>query len=134
MTAWRNRSSKSIASGTKYEKTMLYELLYADRKLVDYFDKNLAIIPAEFLKGPEPHPRDFDYKKWMVLKRIGAVGLLWNRPSDAWLGIGGLKAAERCEFIAPLDNLMWDRKRKGRCSCVSPLLCRPPVLPPAARP
>lgn len=235
-----------------YKKTMLYELLYTDRKLVDYFDKNLAIIPvenwkyfgrerqnhrdwershaeilavqekvraeiarrgplcsadldmsekvswywsdtklsraalehmyftgelgvhhkngtlkyydliencipAELLKEPDPHPVDFDYKKWLVLERIGAVGLLWNRPSDAWLGIWGMKAAERnaifaellkegkilevevedikgalycrsedaelaasvqnapalkrrCEFIAPLDNLMWDRK------------------------
>lgn len=30
-----------------YRKPMLYELLYTDRKLVDYFDKNLAVIPAE---------------------------------------------------------------------------------------
>mgnify|MGYP002511983147 FL=1 len=30
-----------------YQKTMLYELLYVDRKLVDYFDKNLAIVPIE---------------------------------------------------------------------------------------
>ena len=30
-----------------YQKTMLYELLYVDRKLVDYFDKNLAILPVE---------------------------------------------------------------------------------------
>ena len=235
-----------------YQKTMLYELLYVDRKLVDYFDKNLAIlpienwkyfgrerkiheewershaeilevqervhgeiarrgplfsadldmaekvswywsdtrlaraalehmyfvgelgihhksgtlkyydliencIPAELLSQPEPHPSDFDYRKWLVLERIGSVGLLWNRASDAWLGIRGLKAAgrnaifeallkeekiiaveveeigeplycrredaglaafvlenapvkKRCEFIAPLDNLLWDRK------------------------
>lgn len=235
-----------------YQKPMLYRLLYTERKLVDYFDKNLAIIPTEnwkyfgrerqnhrnwershaeilevqervreeigrrgplcsadfdiqdkvswywsdtrlsraalehmyftgelgihhksgtikyydliencipeeVLRAAEPHPSDFDYRKWLVSERIGAVGLLWNRASDAWLGIGGLKAAERdavfnellqegkilavkaegirdslyclsqdrellafvqenpvlkgrCEFIAPLDNLMWDRK------------------------
>lgn len=238
-----------------YQKTMLYELLYVERKLVDYFDKNLAIIPvenwscfererqshrdwershteilevqervreeiarrgplcsadlgmdekvswywsdtklsraalehmyfvgelgihhksgtlkyydliekcipAEILNQPEPHPADFDYRKWLVLERIGAVGLLWNRASDAWLGIRGLTAAERdaifaalireesiaevkvegmgellycrredaelaafvqenaafqkrCEFIAPLDNLLWDRRLIG---------------------
>jgi uncharacterized protein YcaQ len=85
------------------------------------------------------------------------VGLLWNKPSDAWLNIKGMTAAERgaifnrlladgeivdvavegmsgplycraedeplvrsvmdnprlkprCELIAPLDNLLWDRK------------------------
>lgn len=29
----------------KYNKQMLYDLLYKERKLVDYFDKNLAIFP-----------------------------------------------------------------------------------------
>ncbi len=238
-----------------FTKTMLYELLYTDRKLVDYFDKNLAImpvenwkyfererenhrsweksheeigqvhdqiiaaitdkgpqcsadldisqkvdwywsqtklsraalehmyfcgelaihhksgnmkyydlirncIPEEIVDAPEPYPKDFDYLKWRVLRRIGSLGLLWNRASDAWLGIpsqyNSLKAKERsdifaellaqgrilpvrvegvahtlyclaedgdiagyirdnayakqrCEFIAPLDNMMWDR-------------------------
>ena len=92
-----------------------------------------------------------------MLRRIGALGLLWNRPSDAWLGIWDLSAQERsaifaqleaegeifpvqveginkplycrtrdratleaamsdasytsrCEVIAPLDPMMWDRK------------------------
>ena len=30
-----------------FTKNMLYELLYEDRKLLDNFDKNLAIIPVE---------------------------------------------------------------------------------------
>lgn len=235
-----------------FTKTMLYELLYTDRKLVDYFDKNLAImpvenwiyfererenhrrwersheeisqvhdriiaaitekgplcsadldisqkvdwywsetklsraalehmyfsgelavhhksgnmkyydlirncIPGEILDAPDPYPDDFAHRKWRVLCRIGSLGLLWNRASDAWLGIPSLKAGERdeifkqllaqghilpvrvegishmlyclagdgeiagyirentfskrrCEFIAPLDNMMWDRK------------------------
>lgn len=238
-----------------FTKAMLYELLYTDRKLVDYFDKNLAImpvedwkyfrrerenhrswekshkeikqvhdqiiaaitekgpqcsadldisqkvdwywsqtklsraalehmyfcgelavhhkngnmkyydlirncIPEEIVDAPEPCPEDFDYLKWQVLRRIGSLGLLWNRASDAWLGIpsqyNSLKAKERneifaellaqgrilpvrvegvahtlyclaedgdiagyirdnayakqrCEFIAPLDNMMCDR-------------------------
>lgn len=239
-----------------FTKTMLYELLYEDRKLVDYFDKNLAIlpvedwkyfgrgrenhrgwekshqeigrvhdrivteitergplssadldisekvdwywsetklsraalehmyfcgelavhhkrgnmkyydlirncIPADIVDAPEPLSEETAYLEWRVLRRIGAVGLLWNRASDAWLGIpsqyNSLKAKERngifagfldkgrilpvkvegiahtlyclaedgeiagiiggqeplkkqrCEFIAPLDNMMWDR-------------------------
>lgn len=234
-----------------FSKAMLYELLYSERKLLDYFDKNLSIIPTEnwsyferervkhrnwersqgeikqvhdkiinaisehgplcssdlglsqkvdwywsktnlsraalehmyfigelaihhksgnikyydliencvpetILNQPEPHPCNFEHKKWRVLQRIGSLGLLWNRASDAWLGIAELKAKERneifsallsegeiasikvenlnhilycrtedvqliesirnetsvkprCEFIAPLDNMMWDR-------------------------
>lgn len=30
-----------------FTKEKLYELLYTDRKLIDYFDKNLSIIPSE---------------------------------------------------------------------------------------
>ena len=235
-----------------FTKAQLYELLYVDRKLVDYFDKNLSIIPVEnwkyfertrvehrrwershdeidqvrniiissiseqgpmcsadfelsgkvdwywsktklsraalehlyftgelaihhkqgnikyydlisncipdyILKESDPYSCDFTHQKWRVLQRIGSVGLLWNRASDVWLGISGMKANERndifsallsegyitpvkvenishtfycltedrkwmeymkkeipakqrCEFIAPLDNMMWDRK------------------------
>lgn len=234
-----------------FSKAMLYELLYSERKLLDYFDKNLSIIPTEnwayferervkhrnweksqgeikqvhdkimnaiseqgplcsadlglsqkvdwywnktnlsraalehmyfigelaihhksgkikyydliencvpetILNQPEPYPCNFEHKKWRVLQRIGSLGLMWNRTSDAWLGIAELKAKERneifsallsegkitsikvehidhilycrtedvhliesiknetsvktrCEFIAPLDNMMWDR-------------------------
>ena len=234
-----------------FTKSMLYELLYNDRKLIDYFDKNLSILPAEdwkyfsrernnhrrwershaeiqvvrdriikaisksgplcssdldlpqkvdwywsstklsraalehmyftgelaihhkkgtkkyydliekclpeeIIAAPDPYPNDHDHRKWRVLRRIGALGLLWNRASDAWLGIDGLKSQERtqifdqltsenlitlitvdgidcplfcltedvslidyiktdprlkhrCELIAPLDNMMWDR-------------------------
>ena len=123
---------------------------------VKYYDLIENCIPKEILTAEEPHPLDFDYKKWLVLRRIGSVGLLWNRASDAWLGIPDLKSEERnrifdallseeqiikleitdiphalycrvedsllidlvkenprlqkrCELIAPLDNLMWDR-------------------------
>lgn len=123
---------------------------------VKYYDLIQNCIPEEILAAEEPHPLDFDYKKWLVLRRIGSVGLLWNRASDAWLGIPDLKSEERnrifetllsekqiikievediphalycrmediplidfvkenprlqkrCELIAPLDNLMWDR-------------------------
>ncbi len=191
-----------------FSKSMLYELLYIDRDLVDYFDKQLSIfltedwpffarerkrhrqwershekilkvrdtireairsygplnydlvencIPHHLLNQPDPHQSDFEYYTWQVLRRVGSVGLLWNRSSDAWLGILGLKTKERndsfarllsqgsivpvqvegiphtlycrtedtelleyiktkprltkrCEFLAPLDNMLWDRK------------------------
>lgn len=233
-------------------KEMLYQLLYDDRKLIDYFDKNLAIfciedwkyfsrtreyhktrganrekvdsvaddvkqiiqqkgyassrdiqmnervnwywspttlsravletlyfrgdliihhkegtikhyalpegyINKEIFEAEDPNKTTDEFTRWQVLRRIGSIGALWNRPSDAWLGIGGLKSEnrnksfnallqqkkilecnvegvkvplyiisedaplvekaltqqefeERIEFIAPLDNFMWDRK------------------------
>jgi len=113
-------------------------------------------IPVEILNAGPPWGTEEERLAWHVRRRIGAVGLLWNRPSDAWLGLslktGDRSAAfdkllmdglifevtvhgfanslycraedmplidavmqnpepnPRCELIAPLDSLMWDRK------------------------
>ena len=122
-----------------------------------YYDLAEKYLPAQLLDSPDPLPDDFEHKKWRVLRRIGAVGLLWNRPSDAWLNIWDMKSPERiqifkellsegkilavqvegisaelsyraedhplletvlenrdykprCEFLAPLDCFLWDRK------------------------
>lgn len=122
-----------------------------------YYDLAEKHIPEDIRLSPDPLPDELEHQKWRVLRRIGAVGLLWNRPSDAWLNIWGMKATqrseafrqlleegkilavqveglkdvlycrcedaalleeavrgekyrERCEVIAPLDPLMWDRK------------------------
>ncbi|HOB19514.1 MAG TPA: crosslink repair DNA glycosylase YcaQ family protein [Candidatus Atribacteria bacterium] len=235
-----------------FTRQMLYELLYTDRKLLDYFDKNLAIIsvddwkyfsrmrrsfsentrsldeveavvdhirsvirergyvssrdleldqkvdwywsstklsraaletmyfrgdliilhkkgntkyyalaedhlPPELIKAEDPNRTELDHLKWRVLRRISAVGLLWNRASDAFLFISDFKAGKcnevfkallqdgsirevrvegikdmlyccsedealiskvleepelkgRTELLAPLDNILWDRK------------------------
>lgn len=122
-----------------------------------YYDLIENCVPAHILSCQDPFPDEHEHRKHRVFRRIGAVGLLWNRASDAWLNIEGLRAAERsaifeelqqeeriaevkvegisdplylqaaglelanrcrtdekmkerCELIAPLDNLMWDRK------------------------
>lgn len=151
-------------SATKLSRAALEHLYFSGELAIHhksgsikYYDLIENCIPADILNQPEPHPCDFEHRKWCVLQRIGSLGLLWNRASDAWLGISGLKAKERtdifsellaegriasvkvenishmlycliedirliesirieaskkqrCEFIAPLDNMMWDRK------------------------
>ena len=113
-------------------------------------------ISADILNAPLPFDTEEERLAWHIKRRIGAVGLLWNRASDAWLGLN-IKSAQRsaafkklledglilevtvdglkdllyiceddrdilelvlaeeeftprCELIAPLDSLMWDRK------------------------
>lgn len=122
-----------------------------------YYDLAARHIDPSILDAPDPLPGEEDHRAWRVLRRIGAVGMLWNKNSDAWLGIWGMKAQERerafaallegdlilgfqieglsgpfycraedaplletvqkneaykprCEFIAPLDCMLWDRK------------------------
>lgn len=114
-------------------------------------------LSEEILNAGDPNLTQEQYWEWHVQRRIGSVGMLWNRSSDAWLGIVGLKSGnrnnifnklkskgkiieiniedisntfyclsedkplidtvlkednftERTEFIAPLDNMLWDRR------------------------
>ena len=114
-------------------------------------------ISEKYFTMPKPYNTDEEYFKWAVLRRINSVGLLWNKQSDAWLGINGLKSEQRnkafsdllnegkiseiivegikyalyiatenlellqvsikkpiksgyARILAPLDNLLWDRK------------------------
>lgn len=70
------------------------------RKVYDLAERH---IPAQLLQAPDPLADEFAYRKWRVLRRIGAVGLMWNRPSDAWLAIDGLDAAQRTEIFGQLE-------------------------------
>lgn len=61
-------------------------------------------IPQSILASPEPVSDEFEHQKWRVLRRITAIGLLWNKPSDAWLNIQGLKAKERTRAFEELQE------------------------------
>ena len=67
-----------------------------------YYDLATNHISADILNAPDPLPDDFEHMKWRVMRRIGAVGLLWNRPSDAWLRISGLKNDNRTAIFKDL--------------------------------
>lgn len=122
-----------------------------------YYCLSDKFIPKKYFTMKDPNTTDEEYFKWGVLRRINSIGALWNRQSDAWLGISGLKSGQRnnafnallkerniheimvdgieyplyiaagnlkflqsaknrplenncVRIIAPLDNLLWDRK------------------------
>lgn len=60
-------------------------------------------LPKALLDAPDPFPSERERQQWQVLRRIGAIGLLWNAPSDAWLGVDGLNARARNEAFASLE-------------------------------
>ncbi|MCG8640568.1 MAG: winged helix DNA-binding domain-containing protein [Desulfobacterales bacterium] len=72
------------------------------RKVYDFAKKHL---PPELLSMSDPNFTMEQFYEWNVKRRIGAIGLLWGRASDAWLGISWMKSKERNEAISRLvDN------------------------------
>ena len=141
------------------------EQMYTDGRLVihrkegsrKFYDLAAKRLPESILTAPDPCPDRMEHIKWRILRRIGAVGMLPDRRSNAFLGIPmttdererafsdlerekriipvgveGLKSPlyaladdqaligeilkdgaafrPRCEFLAPLDPFLWDRK------------------------
>ena len=116
------------------------------------YDLSERLYPKEILQAGDPFRTDREFLKWYIKKRIGSIGLVWNRKTGAWLGeylqdsctrteilrelteegellAFGIEGSgetfymrkgdaaylrkgtenNRAAFIAPLDNLIWDR-------------------------
>ena len=84
----------------KWEKESLaarsvLEQLYTDGVLLihhkngsrKFYDLAERYFPAALLAAENPCPDENAFLRWRIRRRVGAVGLLWNRRSDAWLGI-----------------------------------------------
>lgn len=103
------RSAIHWSGGHNTSRSVL-EQMYSSGELIihhkkgtrKYYDITEKHIPTEWLNTPEPLTDELEHQKWRILRRIGAVGLLWNRASDAWLHIWGLKANERNEAFRQL--------------------------------
>ena len=112
------------------------------------------IVPKSILKLPNPYEFEYDFAKWYVYRRLGSVGMLWNKDGGGWIAtrmadrkirqrildeyvseglvqcieIEGItekfyiRSKDRVlldldksdtndiiRFIAPLDNIIWDR-------------------------
>lgn len=124
------------------------------RKVYDLTSRHL---PEDLLSASDPNETEEQFHDWYAHRRIGGVGLLWDKSGDAWLGMPGIKSKERkaslsrllkqgkvievgvdgiklplymrsedemllnktldsrtplsrAAIIAPLDNLLWDRR------------------------
>lgn len=87
------------------------EQLYTDGELIihhkngsrKYYDLAEKYIPSSILKAENPCKSELDFLSWRVLRRIGAVGLLWDKNSPDFLGIE-LKADTRKTVLAKLAS------------------------------
>ena len=60
-----------------------------------YYDFTHRHIDEKILNSENPVDSLEKYHDWYLLRRINSIGFLWNKRSDALLGIDNFKAAER---------------------------------------
>ena len=106
---WHSESpaARSVLEQLYTDGTLLIHHKTGSRKYYDLAEKHL---PAELLTAPDPFPDEDTLTDWRVLRRIGAVGLLWNRNSTAWLGINMTPEQRNASF----DRL----EKSGRITAV----------------
>ncbi|WP_379151701.1 winged helix-turn-helix domain-containing protein [Paenibacillus sp. sgz5001063] len=67
-----------------------------------YYDFTANLLPEHLLGTRDPNLTAEQHFDWYVLRRIGSIGLQWNKSGDGWLGIAGLKSKERTAAIERL--------------------------------
>ena len=68
------------------------------RKVYDLASRH---IPIEILSTPDPNSTQQQYYDWHVLRRLGSVGLLWNK-GGVWHGVYGVNRKERADVLERL--------------------------------
>ncbi len=147
---WGHKKLSSAALDYLYHSGVLG--ISSKLKTHKVYDLSERLFSKEILGAKDPFKTDYDFAKWYIKRRIGAVGLVWNKNGGTWLGFYVqdtklrtqvlkelVEEAELIElsiegsketfyirkedeallgkpakknvalFIAPLDNLIWDR-------------------------
>lgn len=80
-------------------------VLHHKKGTIRHYDLAENMISAEILAAKNPNKTENEQMAWHLLRRIGAVGLIWNKPSDAWIAMRDFKVSVRNEaFNYLLDN------------------------------
>lgn len=99
---WSGSSLSRVALESLYFRGQL--MIHHKKGSIKSYALAADILPADLLNAPDPFEHHIDRMRWQVLRRIGAIGALWNRPSDAWLGVDGMKSPQRQQIFRELEN------------------------------
>ena len=83
---WHGTSpaARSVLEQLYTDGVLLIHHTSGSRKFYDLADRYFS---RDLLDEKNPCPDELSFLAWRIRRRIGAVGLLWNRRSDAFLGI-----------------------------------------------
>ena len=99
---WHTESNaaRSVLEQLYTDGVLLIHHKSGSRKFYDLAERYLS---PELLNAPDPCADRESFTDWRIFRRIGAVGMLWNRRSDAWLGIE-MTAQQREESFERLER------------------------------
>ena len=99
---WQGQSqaARSVLEQLYTDGVLLIHHKTGSRKYYDLAEKYFS---PELLSAPNPCEDEAAFRQWRVKRRIGAAGLMWNRRSDAWLGID-MSAEAREQAFAALEQ------------------------------
>ena len=95
-----SQASRSVLEQLYTDGVLLIHHKSGSRKFYDLADK---YFDRELLSAMNPCENEASFRQWRVKRRVGAVGLLWNRRSDAWLGID-MNAGQREQAFEALEG------------------------------
>ena len=96
----QSQAARSVLEQLYTEGVLLIHHKKGTRKLYDLTENHLN---RELLTAANPCADEASFIRWRVRRRIGAIGLLWNRRSDAWLGIE-MTTEQRNEAFRALET------------------------------
>lgn len=80
----KSQAARSVLEQLYTDGALVIHHKNGSRKFYDLAERHLD---AKLLAAEDPCADDEEYLCWRVLRRIGALGLLWNKNSTAFLGI-----------------------------------------------
>lgn len=96
----KSKAARSVLEQLYTDGTLLIHHKKGSRKFYDLSERYLE---PELLDAASPLEDDEAFLRWRVLRRIGAVGLLWDKNSTAFLGIR-MNADERRLALSGLET------------------------------
>lgn len=97
---WHKKSpaARSVLEQLYTDGDLIIHHKKGSRKFYDLAERHL---PASLLQAENPCREEEAFLRWRILRRIGAVGLLWDKNSPAFLGIS-MNAEQRKRILAGL--------------------------------
>ena len=92
----KSKASRSVLEQLYTDGVLIIHHKNGSRKYYDLAEKHL---PHALLRAENPCKNEEDFSAWRVLRRIGAVGLLWDKNSTAFLGLN-INAEMRKKILA----------------------------------